>query len=425
MAASEDAFSIFVGIDWGSESHQVCVLDESRKVRLEDAFAHSGKGLGELVDAVLREAKGRSEGIAVAIEVPRGPIVDTLLEKGIAVFALNPKQLDRFRDRHSVAGAKDDRRDALVLADSLRTDAPAFRRVHLGEPMLVELRELSRVQDELKAERVALGNRLREQMQRYFPQILALGSVYDDRWLWDLLEKAPTPELAKRVSLAKIGSLLKRHRIRSQTPEQVRQTLSAESLHVAPGVADACKMHVMLLIPRLRLVHQQKLEVEREIEALLEQLSAPQEGKAEHRDALLLQSLPGLGKLVCATMLAEAAEPLGNRDYSSLRTLCGVAPVTRRSGKQYAVSMRTSCSRRLRLAVFYWAGNAIQRDQHWKDRYAAMRAAGHSHARALRGIADRLLATLVAVLKSKTLYDPARRGAPHPVGIPLAAAATA
>lgn len=425
MANSEDTFSIFVGIDWGSELHQVCVIDSTRRVLLEKSFTHSGKGLSELVRAVLQAACGQPARLAVAIEVPRGAIVDTLIEKEVAVFAINPKQLDRFRDRYTVAGAKDDRRDALVLADSLRTDRFAFRRVRLGDPLLVELRELSRVQEELKAERIALGNRLREQMQRYFPQILSIGSVYDDRWIWDLLEKAPTPELAKRLSLAKLSTLLKRYRIRSLTPEQVREALGAEALHVAPGVVDACRRHVALLLPRLRLVHEQKLEVEREIDNLLEKLSVHEEGKAEHRDARLLQSLPGLGKLVCATMLAEASEPLEKRDYSNLRTLCGVAPVTRRSGKQYAVSMRTSCSRRLRTAVFYWAGNAIQKDLHWKNRYAALRAAGHSHGRSLRGIADRLLATLIAMLKTNTPYDPARRGVPRPKSLPLLVAASA
>src|SRR5262249_36917694 len=158
--------SIFVGIDWGSESHQVCAIDETRKVLLEAAYSHSGKGLGELVEAVLRLADGGAGRIGVAIEVPRGAIVETLLEREIAVFAINPKQLDRFRDRHTVAGAKDDRRDAFVLADSLRTDRAAFRRVRIGDPLLVQLRELSRMQDELKAERVALGNRLREQLHR-------------------------------------------------------------------------------------------------------------------------------------------------------------------------------------------------------------------------------------------------------------------
>jgi transposase len=410
MTEQVEAFSRFVGVDWGSETHQACVIDGSRKILLEKAFAHSGKGLSELVAAVLAAAGVEAEQVAVAIEVPRGAIVDTLLERGLAVFAINPKQLDRFRDRHSVAGAKDDRRDALVLADSLRTDEPAFRRVRAGDPTLIELRELSRIHEELKAERIALGNRLREQMQRYFPQVLTIGNVYEDRWLWELLEKTPTPELAKRVSLAKIGSLLKRHRIRSITPEAVREAVSAESLHIAPGVLEACQRHVALLLPRLRLVHDQKNEVEREIEALLEKLSEPLEGKAEHRDARLLQSLPGLGKLVCATMLTEATEPLENRDYRSLRTLCGVAPVTKRSGKQHAVSMRMSCSRRLRTALFYWADNATKREAHWKERYAALRAGGHSHGRALRGLADRLLALLVAVLKSGTPYDPARRG---------------
>ncbi|HYO96426.1 MAG TPA: transposase, partial [Polyangiaceae bacterium] len=128
MAQSESTFSVFVGIDWGSELHQVCVMDSTRRVLLEKAFAHSRKGLGELVEAILKVTGEGTERVAVAIEVPRGPIVDTLLEKDIAVFAVNPKQLDRFRDRHTVAGAKDDRRDALVLADSLRTDKHAFRK---------------------------------------------------------------------------------------------------------------------------------------------------------------------------------------------------------------------------------------------------------------------------------------------------------
>jgi transposase len=405
----EELASIFVGIDWGSERHQVCVLDLRRQVLLEAVFAHSGSALEELVEKVLRLADGDIRRIAVAIEVPRGPIVETLLEKGIAVFSINPKQLDRFRDRHSVSGAKDDRRDALVLADSLRTDKAAFRPASLGDPLIVQLRELTREQDELKAERIAIGSRLRDHLHRYFPQILELGSVYEARWLWELLEMAPTPEEARRLSLGKLRSLLKRYRIRSLTAEQVKAGLGAPALHVAAGVAEATSRRVALLVPRLRLVHEQKAQIEREIEVVLAKLTAPTEGKAEHRDALLLQSLPGLGTLVCATMLAEAWEPLQNRDYRSLRTLCGIAPVTKRSGKQLAVEMRYGCSRRLRTAVHYWSDNAVKHDAHWKARYAALRASGHSHGRTLRGIGDRLLATLIAMLKTRTPYDPGRR----------------
>lgn len=417
MADQHKQTQIFVGIDWGSQSHQVCVMNASREVLLEAAFAHSGTGLAELVDEILRVASNEPARLIVAIEQPRGAVVETLLEKQIAVFSINPKQLDRFRDRHTVSGAKDDRRDAYVLADSLRTDRPAFRQARLGDPLLVQLREFSRMQEELKAERIALGNRLREHLHRYFPQVLAIGSVYDTRWLWELLELAPTPELAKKVSLSKIRALLRTHRIRALTAEHVKEQLTARALYVAPGVTEATSRRVTLLIQRLRLAHDQKLQIERDIEAALDELCSPSDD-TRPSDASLLRSMPGLGTLVCATLLAEAWEPIEARDYARLRVLCGVAPVTKRSGKQHSVGMRSGCSGRLRTAIHYWIGNAIQRDPRWKAHYAALRSAGHSHGRAGRGVGDRLIARLVAVLKSRTPYTADRHGctsAPAPV----------
>jgi transposase len=191
-------FSFCVGVDWGDAIHEVCVLDSDRVVRLRRRVKHNGADIGALADELLGLVAGHAEQLAVGIEVPRGAVVETLIERGIAVFALNPKQLDRFRDRHTVAGAKDDRRDAFVLADSLRTDREAFRRVELGSPEIVLLREQSRMHEELKAERVALANRLRAQLVRYFPEVLQLGGVHENRWLWALLERAPRPRLHAR-----------------------------------------------------------------------------------------------------------------------------------------------------------------------------------------------------------------------------------
>ncbi len=90
------------------------------------------------------------------------------------VHAINPKQLDRFRDRFSPAGAKDDSRDAEVLADALRTDPRCFRPLAPIDPTVVELREWSRIADDLRAERNRLGNRVRELLWRYYPQFLEL-----------------------------------------------------------------------------------------------------------------------------------------------------------------------------------------------------------------------------------------------------------
>src|SRR5215468_9219631 len=204
----------FVGIDWGSQQHQVCVLDRDRRRVGERSVDHDGASLARLADWLWTVAAGQSQQVAVAIEVPRGAIVEGLLERGFHVFAIHPKQLDRFRERHSVAGAKDDRRDAFVLADSLRTDQPSFRRLRLDEPRLLMLRELSRAEETLLAEFRRSANRLRDQLHRFYPQMLQLCAAADEPWLWDLLHLAPTPAHAMLLSEEQVQRVLKAHRIR-------------------------------------------------------------------------------------------------------------------------------------------------------------------------------------------------------------------
>ncbi len=123
-------------------------------------------------------------------------------------ISINPKQLDRFRDRFTVAGAKDDSRDALVLAHSLKTDAHAFRRLHADDPVIIELREWSRLADDLKEERNRLANRVRQQLWRYYPQMLELGDDIAAQWLLELWQQAPTPAKAAELSEAHIARLL-------------------------------------------------------------------------------------------------------------------------------------------------------------------------------------------------------------------------
>src|SRR5215470_15133970 len=158
-----EGYDFYIGLDWGTARHQVCVLDAAGRRVAEQTVAHSGAA-----------------------------VVDALLAHGCHVYALNPKQLDRFRDRQTVAGAKDDRRDAGVLAAALRTDRGAFRALQPEDPRLVPLRELSRLARELRTESMRLTNRLREQLVRVFPQVLTLCPAADEPWLWTLLERAST-----------------------------------------------------------------------------------------------------------------------------------------------------------------------------------------------------------------------------------------
>src|SRR3954454_7656761 len=133
---ADNTMSWFAAVDWGSEDHQACILDAAGRIKGERAFPHGGAGLTALCDWLVSEA-GDPASVGVAIGVPHGPVVDALQDRGFAVHAINPKQLDRLRDRFSVAGAKDDRRDARIAAAGLRTDPQLFRPVQIGDPVVV------------------------------------------------------------------------------------------------------------------------------------------------------------------------------------------------------------------------------------------------------------------------------------------------
>ena len=334
-------FRWFVGLDWASTLHRVCLLDGDGERVGERDVAHGGAGLAEMC-AWLCQVTGATPGkIAVAIETPRGPVVEALLEHDFAVFAINPKQLDRFRDRFSLAGAKDDSRDAQVLGHSLCTDRHAFRRVALDDPLVIELREWSRMYDELKQEQSRLTNRVRDQLWRYYPQMRALSEDFASDWLLDLWHAVPTPDQAARATDKAIAAILKSHRIRRFDAATVLGILRQPPLAVAPGTIAAATAHIRTVAARLRLVNAQIKEAEHQLDQLCAAIEASTEAApgqiCEQHDVAILRSCPGLGRINVTVLLAEASEPLRRRDYHALRTLSGVAPVTKRSGKSCVV----------------------------------------------------------------------------------------
>jgi transposase len=399
-----------VGFDWASQEHRVCLLDADGKAVAERDVTHDGAGLSELCAWLIEKTGAQPMAIAVAIETPRGPVVEALLERGFQVFAINPKQLDRFRDRFSVAGAKDDSRDAHVLGHSLRTDRHAFRRLTIDDPLVIELREWSRMHDELTEERTRLTNRVRDQLWRYYPQARELSDDLAADWFLDLWQQVPTPAKAARASEKTIARILKNHRIRRWDAASVLRILRQQPLTVAPGTVEAATAHIRTIAARLRLINQQIKEVHRRLDELCAAIEAAAEATpgqiCEQRDMAILRSCPGLGRINIAALLAEACEPLRLRDYHVLRVLSGSAPVTRRSGKTCIVLRRHACNNRLQNAVYHWARVAVQHDPVSKQRYAELRRRGHSHGRALRSVGDRLLYVLCILLERQVLFDP-------------------
>jgi transposase len=405
---TEESIAWFAGVDWGSERHHVCLLDAHGAIVGEREFPHSGSGLAELGDWLLSTA-GAASVVAVAIEVPHGPVVDALIDRGFVVHAINPKILDRLRDRFSVAGAKDDRRDAYVLADGVRTDRRLFRRLHVADPRLVELRAWSRLAEELQEERVRLSNRVHHQLWRYYPQMHKLTDDLAAPWFLELWTIAPTPAKGGRLGKSTVERLLKQHRIRRVDAETILRTLQEPAIKVADGVAEAASIHMRSLVARLRVVNRELREAERKLDELCTAISAADATSGEglqRRDVVILKSMPGIGRINLAALLSEGSGLLNSRDYQGLRTLCGAAPVTKRSGKSHTVIMRYAAYVRLRNTIYHWARVATQHDPKSRARYAALRKRGHSHGRALRGVADRLLGLVCVLLQRQTLFDP-------------------
>ena len=230
-------------------------------------------------------------------------------------------------------GAKDDSRDARVLADALRTDLHCFRRIDPVDPAFVKLREWSRIAEELTRDRTRLANRVREQLWRYYPQILEAADSVAQAWFLELWARVPTPAKARRIRRKTLDGILKRHRIRRITADQLMKILRAPAIPVAPGTTEAAVAHIRSVSERLRLVQRQLVEAKREIECLLESLDRGDDGSGQpggQRDVTVLSSLPGVGQTVLATLLAEAPQALARRgsgaSVSQLASLVQLGP---------------------------------------------------------------------------------------------------
>jgi hypothetical protein len=177
--------------------------------------------------------------------------------------------------------------------------------------------------DDLNAER----NRLREQLWRYFPAMLELEQDLGAEWFLDLWELVPTPDKAMRIRETSIARILKNRRIRRLAAAEVLAVLRKPAVTVAPGTIEAASAHIRVVAERLRVVNRQLKDAHRQLDRLCGLLAEPAESEPgqvnEQRDAAILASLPGNGRIVLATLLAEGWEPLQRRDYHALRTLFG------------------------------------------------------------------------------------------------------
>lgn len=406
-----EEYALFVGIDWSKRSHQVSLVGLAGEKLEEFEIEHRCKGLEELNARI--EAQGIDPAsVAVAIETPHGSVVASCLLRGYTVLTLNPMQLDRFRDRHFPAGSKDDRADAFVLATSIRTDKHCFRKVASGTQRLQMLDRLITIHDDLVTRETALLNQARETLHEYFPQFEAAVGELDSAWCWEVWKLVKSQKGARKASLAKVAKILKKRRVRRITADELLDQLRDGPMPLLPGVEEAGVLHLEFLVPNIELARAQQRDVDRQILGLLEEFAEDGREGSGVSDVELIQSMPGAGAYVTAVLLTQASEELAELDYDRLRSVAGVAPVTRQSGKtksgvqKKSVKMRRACRPKLRNAVYHLARVAVQRDQRIRARYARIRMRGKTHGHALRSVGDAMLRCLVAMLRERQPWNP-------------------
>lgn len=386
------------GVDWAVDDHAVAVLDEYGEVVERFTVAHTAAGMRELPGRLRRLGV-----VDVAIERPDGQVVDTVLAAGFTVVVISPNQVKNLRSRYGQAGNKDDRFDAFVLADALRTDRTRLRPMTPDSPETVLMRAAVRARKDLVEHRVAVANQLRAHLRIYYPAPVGLFHELDGKMSLKFLARFDCQERLDWVTPKRLAAFLAGIRYSGSTTPQAMFDRITAAPRGADGDHGAAAVHVTrALLRTLQTLTEQ-------IEALKVQIT---EQLALHADAHVFTSLPRTGALRAARLLAEIGDARGRFPTpEALASLAGVAPSTRQSGRSTVVGFRWAVDRQLRDALVEWAGDSRLSNPWAADIYRRARARGHTHPHAVRILARAWVYVIWRCWQDHTAYDPDQHAA--------------
>lgn len=386
--------TFYAGLDWASQSHTVCILDEHAEVIERLDVEHNAEGL-----SVLTRRLRHYGSPPVAIERPSGLLVDALVDAGVPVVPIHPNVVKATRPRYRSHGAKGDATDAFLLADLLRTDGHRFKPLAPQSDEIRALRALVRGRDDLLTTRVRLANQLHTLLDSFWPGAAEIFAEIDSPIALAFIARYPTPDSAARLGPKRMAAFCAQHAYSGRRhPEQLLQRLH----RAAAPVGDALELEakgtlVRAFVAALQPLVEQIVQLTRRIERQVADLD----------DGRLLMSFPRAGRLCAAQILAELGSVRERFDSDDhLAAEAGVAPLTYQSGKSKAVAFRWACNHRLRAAITCLADNS--RHAHpWASRvYANARARGCHHPHAVRILARAWIRVLWRAWTDRRPYDP-------------------
>jgi transposase len=389
---------VCAGVDWAKDDHAIAIIDPDGEVLDSFVVTHDAAGLKSLVRRLLKA--GVNE---VGIERGDGPVVEALIQAELTVLVIPPGQLKNLRSRYGSAGNKDDRYDAYILADVVRTDRRRLRPLVRDSAATTALRTTIRARRDLVEHRVAAANQLRAHLQIVFPGATRLFAAIDSAISLTFLERFTTQAKADWLSPKRLSTWLSSVSYTGHTDPEILHTRLLAAPHGTTG-AEA-ETHTVTTLAFVAILRSLNTQIEALASSIGEQLTI-------HPDAHIVTSLPRSGTLRAARLLAEIGDARGRFPTAdSLACLAGVAPSTRQSGKVKAVTFRWGANKELRDAVCDFAGGSRHANPWAAHLYAKARARGHDHPHAVRILARAWVHIIWRAWQDNVGYDPIKHGA--------------
>ena len=385
------------GVDWADEFHQVWVSDAEGKKVAEMKVEQSPKGLSEF-GRWLHERQGEQIELWAAIEKPQGRIVDFLLDHGVVVYPVNPKALDRARDRFRMSQSKSDSFDAYVLAEFLRTDHVHLRALEPDSEQAQELKMLTRDHQRLGRHKTRLLNQIEVTLKEYYPRPLEVFSDLESQIALDFLEHYPTPRALSELSRRQWNRFAKReHHLGEERCKELWEKLSQPQLKIPEHVVRAKTQLLLVLVIQLKSLAEAVKNYSEEVERFFASMPA----------AELVKTLPGGKSGTTVPMLwAELGDAKSRwQSFRHLQAEAGGVPVTKASGKSRVVQFRFACNKLLRYASYWFSFNSLNRCEWANKYYRDQRGKGHGHPQALRALGAKWLKIIFVMWRDHKPYD--------------------
>jgi transposase len=408
----DEAVVLFVGDDWSEDYHDIELQDGAGRVLARARLAEGVGGIDRLHTLIATHVGDVVDldnvdlDVAVGIETERGPWVQALVVSGYRVHAINPLLVARYRETHTISGAKSDAADAHILAEMVRTQRHRLATVAGDSQQAAAIKVVARAHKTMIWERTRHSLRLRNALREFYPAALAAFGDLTAAEALELLAKAPDPASAARLTMTQITAALKHARRRkvSAKAEAIQSALRSPQLHL-PGLVTAAyaatvRSQVAILVT-----------LNAQVEALEEQLEAH---FGQHPDAEIYLSQPGLASILGARVLAEFGDdPNRYQDARGRKNYAGTSPITRQSGKTKLVAARHVHNDRLLDAIGGQAFAALTASPGARAYYQQLRDRDVGHHAALRQLGNRLVGILHGCLKTHTRYDEAKAWSHH------------